>query len=141
MAYTAESVEYFYATVSGEHGEAYELLESLANLGINFRALSSTHLGPRSIQLTLFPDDPARLKNVAKAAGMALDGPHSALLVQGDDEMGALARIHHELREGNVDVYASSAVTDGKGYYGYIIYLRPHDAEKAARILAAHSRV
>jgi hypothetical protein len=137
MSYRARRVEYFYSTVSGEAGEAYDLLTNLANLGINLLAFTSAHLGPRSIQLTMFPEDPATLKSVAKNAGLALDGPHPAVLVQGDDRIGALAQIHHLLQSGGVDVYASSAVTDGKGYFGYVLYLRPQDAEKAERALAA----
>ncbi len=135
MAYTARRVEYFYTTVSGEPGEAYELLTNLASLGVNFLALTSVPLGPRSIQLTLFPEDSLKLESVATRAGLAINGPHPAVLVQGDDEIGALARVHKQLRQSGVDVYASSGVTDGKGYYGYILYLRPEDAEKAARVL------
>jgi hypothetical protein len=137
MAYQARRVEYFYATVSGDAGEAYELLTNLANLGINLLAFTSAHLGPRSIQLTMFPEDPAKLRSLAKGAGLALDGPHPAVLVQGDDRIGALAQIHHLLRSGGVDVYASNAVTDGKGSFGYVLYVRPQDAEKAERALAA----
>lgn len=137
MAHKAKRVEYFYATVSGEAGEAYELLTNLANLGVNFLAFTSAHLGPRSIQLTLFPEDPAMLKRVAGAAGLALDGPHPAVLVQGEDRVGALARIHQMLRTGGVEVYASTAVTDGRGYFGYVLYVRPQDAAKAERVLSA----
>ncbi|UCE86633.1 MAG: hypothetical protein JSU66_02535, partial [Deltaproteobacteria bacterium] len=64
-----------------------------------------------------------------------LDGPHPALLVQGDDELGALAGVHALLHEANVNVYASSGVTDGKGSYGYVIYVRPEDYERAAAAL------
>ena len=42
-------------------------------------------------------------------AGMTLDGPQSALLVQGDDRMGALAEIHAKLMRARVNVYASTA--------------------------------
>ncbi len=137
MAYTARRVEYFYTTVSGEAGEAYELLTSLAKLGVNLLALTSVPMGPRSTQLTLFPEDPLKLQNVASGAGLILNGPHPAVLVQGDDEIGALARVHRLLCGSGVDVYASTCVTDGRGYYGYILYLRPEDAERATRALTA----
>ncbi len=67
-------------------------------------------------------------------AGLALDGPHPALLVQGDDELGALAGVHERLYEANVNVYASSGVADGGGSYGYVVYVRPEDFEKAAGV-------
>src|SRR5215207_8085346 len=39
----------------------------------------------------LFPEDPNKLVAEARAVGLSLDGPYHALLVQGDDELGALA--------------------------------------------------
>lgn len=135
MAYSARRVEYFYTTVSGEPGEAYELLTNLASLGVNLLALTSVPMGPESVQLTLFPEDPHKLQGAAKGAGLALDGPHPALLVHGDDKIGALAQIHEKLRHGGVIAYASTAVTDGRGYYGYVLYVRPQDADVAARAL------
>jgi len=133
MAYTARKVDYFYCTVSGRTDEAYELLAHLAGLGVNFVALTSVPVGPSRTQLTVFPEDPARLLAVAKQVGLALDGPHPAVLVQGDDEIGALSRIHERMSQERVDVYATSGVTDGRGRYGYILYVRPGDAERAAR--------
>ena len=85
--------------------------------------------------LTLFPDDHAALVNAAKKAGISLDGPHPALLVQGDDELGSLASVHSRLYEASVNVYASSGVTDGKGCYGYVVYVRPEEYERAAAAL------
>ena len=57
------------------------------------------------------------------------------LLVQGDDELGALAKIHEQLQDANVRVYASSGVTGGGGHYGYVIYIRPDEYEIAAAAL------
>lgn len=135
MAYSARRVDYFYTTVSARPNEAYELLTHLASLGINFLALNSVPMGPASIQLTLFPEDPHKLQTVAKQANLALDGPYPAVLVLGDDEIGALARVHDRLHEQHVDVYASNAVTDGRGYFAYVLYVRPGDADKAAQAL------
>jgi len=66
---------------------------------------------------------------------MGLDGPHRALLVRGDDELGALASVHERLYEASVNVYASSGVADGRGSYGYIIHVRPEEYERAASAL------
>lgn len=136
MGYAARRVEYFHTTVSGVPGEAYEILTHLANLGVNFLALTSVPLGPESVQLTLFPEDALKLQSAAKNARLALNGPHPAVLVQGIDEIGALARVHRILREHGIEAYASSGATDGHGYFGYILYLRAEDADKAARALS-----
>jgi len=135
MAYRIRRAEYFHTTVVDQPGEAYKVLSALAGLGVNLLAFTAVPVGPDTTQLTLFPEDSSRLKSEAKKASMALDGPHRALLVQGDDELGALAAVHERVYKAGVNVYASSAVTDGYGKYGYLIYVRPEDYERAARAL------
>jgi hypothetical protein len=82
--------------------------------------------------LTLFPEDSHQLQTVAKRAGMNLIGPHGAFLVQGSDELGALIGVHKLLYDANVNIYSSTAVTDGHCCYGYLIYVRPERYEDAA---------
>jgi hypothetical protein len=135
MAYKIRRADYFYTTVQDKPGEGYKLLSLLAEMGINLLAATAIPVGPMRTQLTLFPEDAARMESEAKKAGLVLDGPHRALLVQGDDELGALASVHERLYEANVNVYASSGVTDGKGSYGYILYVRPDEYERAAAAL------
>jgi hypothetical protein len=136
MAYTARKVEYFYTTLNAKAADAYALLDNLAALGVNLLALNSLPMGPETIQLTLFPEDASHLQRIAKQAGLTLTGPHSALLVQGDDEIGVMARIYERMRREHVDVFASNVVTDGKGRYGCILYLRPSEADRAAHALS-----
>ncbi|MBI5711601.1 MAG: hypothetical protein HZC42_15050 [Candidatus Eisenbacteria bacterium] len=135
MAFNIRRVDYFYATVEDEPGEAYELLTQLAGQGVNLLALTAVPVGPLRTQLTLFPEDRGKLVEAARHAGLALGGPHKALLVQGDDELGALAGIHAKLHRADVEVYASTCVTDGRGSYGYILYVRPEHFERAAKAL------
>jgi hypothetical protein len=135
MASTVRRVQYFYATVRGAPDEAFDVLTHLAGQGVNLLALNTMPMGPDATQMTLFPEDAPRLQDAARAAGLALDGPHSALLVQGDDELGVIAKLHARLHQAGVEVYASNAVTDGRGYFGYVLYMRQQDAEKAAALL------
>jgi hypothetical protein len=135
MAFRIRRVEYFTTTVQDQPGEAYKLLSQLADLGLNLLAFTAVPVGPLRAQLTIFPEDPLRMADAARKAGLVLDGPHLALLVQGDDELGALARIHAKLYEAAVNIYASSGVADGRGSFGYIIYVRPEDYERAASTL------
>jgi hypothetical protein len=51
--------------------------------------------------------------------------------------MGALAEVHSKLYAAGTNVYASTCVTDGKGAYGYIVYLRPDGIETALSALGA----
>ncbi len=135
MATTPRRVDYFYTTVKDQPGEAYKLLTILAEVGINFLAFTAVPMGPTHTQLMLFPDDALQLQSEAERAGLRLDGPHPALMVQGDDELGALAEVHMKLYEANVNVYASSGVSDGRGSFGYMIYVRPDEYEHAVRAL------
>jgi hypothetical protein len=128
-------VEYFYTTVRDQPGEAYKLLHLLTELGINQLAFSAVPTGLMRTQLTIFPEEPQKLTIEAKRAKLDLDGPYPALLVQADDELGALADIHRRLFEAGVNVYASSGVADGRGSYGYVIYVRPEEFETAAQSL------
>ncbi len=135
MSTTIRRVDYFYATVTDRPGEAYKLLSTLADLKIDLFAFTAVPIGPNQTQLALFPADTLKMQDAAKKAGLKLDGPHRALLVQGDDELGALAGVHARLYEANVNVYASSGVADGRGCYGYVVYVRPAEYERAAGAL------
>ena len=135
MSYTIRRVNYFYVTVKDQPGEAYQLLEELAGLGINLLAFASVPTGPDTTQMTIFPSDARDLVSLAEKSGMTLIGPYSAFLVQGKDELGALVDIHRQLAHAAINVYASNGVTNGKDSYGYIIYVCPEDYEIAARVL------
>lgn len=135
MASSISRVEYFYATVRDRPGEGYRLLSQLAGEGVDLLAFTAVPLGPEQTQLTMFPADPLKLADCAHKAGFDLDGPHPALLVQGDDELGTLAEIHTKLYNATVNVYASSGVSDGRGGFGYILYIRPDEFDRAAAAL------
>lgn len=135
MAFNIRRVDYFYTTVKDQPGEAYRLLSQLADMGVNLLALTAVPIGPLHTQLTIFPEDTQMMVAAAKKAGLPLDGPNPALLVQGDDKLGALADIHEKLYEEDVNVYASSGVTDGRSSYGYVLYVRPDKYETAAKAL------
>jgi hypothetical protein len=135
MAFTIRRVEYFTTTVHDRPGEAYQLLSQLAALGLEVVAFTAVPVGPLRAQLTIFPEDPLRMKDAAHKAGLLLDGPHPAFLVQGDNELGALADIHARIYDASVNVYASSGVSAGRGSFGYVIYVRPEDYDRAAAAL------
>lgn len=135
MSLNIRRVEYFYTTVKDRPGEAYNLLSWLAELGVNLLAFTAVPVGPEHTQLALFPEDAPSLTHAAVGAGMTLVGPHPAFLVSGDDELGALAGVHSKLLAADVNVYAASGVTDGKGSFGYLIYLRSGDVAAASRAL------
>ena len=127
---------YYYATVQDQPGEGFRLFARLAEQGVDLLAFTGVPVGPLRTQFTLFPADEGALRAAADRARLTLDGPHTALLVQGDDELGALADLHRTLYEAGVNVYASSGATAGKGNYGYVIYVRPGEIDSAQEALA-----
>lgn len=135
MGFTVRRIDYFYVTVTDSPAVGYEVLSDLAEQGVNLVATSAVPFGPARTQLTVFPDDTAKMQRAAQQANIPLDGPHPALVVQGDDEVGALAQVHEKLFDANVHVFASTGVADGRGGYGYIIFVRPEEYERAAEAL------
>jgi hypothetical protein len=119
-------VEYFYCTVQNRPGEAHSLLSSLASTGVNLLAFSAVPVSPEKSE---------QLAKVASMEGLQLDGPQHALMVRGDDELGAIARIHERLANNRINVSAASGITDGKGGYGYILYVSADDINSASLAL------
>lgn len=137
MAATVRCVDYFYVTVADRPGEAYKLLAEFASAEVNLLAFGAIPVGPTDTQLTVFPESTGRMANTIERLGLTIHGPHSALLVQGDDQLGALVDIHRTLSDASINIYASNGVTDGQGGYGYVIYIRPEDLNRAADLLDA----
>ena len=128
-------VEYFYTMVPDQPGEAHRLLSDLANMQVNLLAFTAIPFGPSQTQMAIFPEDDAQLKRAAANASFALDGPHHAILVQGDDDLLELVKIHQQLYQANVNVYAATGVNAGSGSFGYIVYVRPEQFEQAMAAL------
>ena len=135
MPFSTRRIEYFYVNVRDELGVSYRILSALAERGVHLLAFTAVPSGADRAQLAIFPEDPAHLLSEARLAQIELEGPHHALLVQGDDELGGLARVHGRLFDAGVDVYASSGVSDGRGSFGYVVYVREDQFEQAADAL------
>jgi hypothetical protein len=135
MANKIRKAEYFYCTVEDQPGESYKLLALLAEVGVNLLAFTAVPSGLLNTQFTLFPEDSNKLIAEAQKASLVIHGPVPALLVQGTDELGALTEIHKKLYDAGVNVVASNAVTDGKGGFGYIIYIRTEQFNTAKAAL------
>jgi len=136
MAIAVRAVEYYYMRVENEPHKAFELLARLASEEINLLAFGAVPFGPNYVELTIFPDRTAEFQALAARSGWSLIGPQHAILIQGDDQLGALAAIHKTLQDAGVKIFASSGVTDGQGGYGYVIYTKEGDHLAAAKALS-----
>jgi len=134
-AFTIRPVDYYYANVRDAPGVAYEFLSQLDELGVKLLAFTAVPSGPNTVQFAVFPEEPNKLVAEARNANLTLEGPHHALLVQGDDELGALASVHERLIDAGVDIYASTGVTNDRGAFGYVVYVREDQFDKAVDAL------
>ena len=137
MALTVRNAEYFYIRIEDSPEKAYDLLAQMASAEVSLLAFSAVPFGPNHLELTIFPDHSDKFIQLAAKLGWVVAGPQHAFLVQGDDNLGALADIQRMLLSADVEIYASSGVTDGSGRYGYLIYFKEEDTERAARALGA----
>jgi hypothetical protein len=135
MSATIRPVEYFTTTLHDSPEAASQLLSTLASSDVNLLAFNAIPVGLRATQLVLFPEDPQRFARLIKGPGWTVAGPQRAFLVQGDDELGALARLHQRLADAGVHPFASAGVTDGRGGFGYLIYVSEAEFDQAAAAL------
>jgi hypothetical protein len=135
MAFDIKKVESYDTTIEGRAREASKQLFLLAGLGVNLLAYKAVPLEPMRTRFTLVANDGSRMTDRAKTAGLKLDGPHYGLLIQGDDESGALADIYEKLSRAGIDVNEASGIANIKGSYGVVFYLKQEDCDKAIAAL------
>ena len=134
---SVRSVEYFYVRIHDAPDKAYTLLAQLASEEVNLLAFSAVPFGPNHVEVTIFPDHSKTFKQLSEKQGWKMTGPSHALLIQGDDHLGALTEVQRMLLDAGVSIYASSGVTDGSGRYGYVVYVKEEDHQRAANALGA----
>lgn len=137
MEDTVRRIEYFYAMVGDEPGEARRLLEHLSERNVNLVAFTAFPVGSGRVQLDFIPESPAQLRDAAVDAGVDLTGPKNAFLIQGDDRVGALHQYHLTLANAGINVRASNGTCGGTGTFGYLLWVDPGDYERAAQTLGA----
>ena len=137
MADTVRGVEYYYVTVPDAPGEGQRILSVLKDGGVNLLAYLGFPLGGGQSQIDLVPEDAETLRDAAGRAGLTLSEAKRALLVQGDDRVGAVADTTAKLAEAGINITAAAATGAGAGRYGMILWVAPEDYERAADAVGA----
>ncbi len=127
-------LDYFYAEVSDKPGEGARALGALQDAGVNLVAFHAFPAGRRA-QLDFVPSDSAAFRTAAKRAGLKIVGPKKAFVIDGDDRVGALVSFFAKLAAAKINVTAVSAVTAGAGRFGALLWVKPRDVKRAARVL------
>jgi predicted amino acid-binding ACT domain protein len=136
MSETIKVAQYFYLDAPDRPGEAARLLGVLRDEGVNLLALSGFPAGRRS-QVDLVPEDPARLRTVARRQRWKLTGPKKVLLISGEDRVGAMVGVAEKLAAAKINIVATQAVATGPGVFGAILWVAPRDVARATKVLGA----
>jgi hypothetical protein len=135
MAGLIRTAQYFKVQIADKPGELAGVLAPLREGGVNLLAV---HAFPRNrrTQVDVVPEDPTAFKNVAKAHKLKMQGPKLCLLVDGDDRPGALADLTDRLGSAKINMTAVTGLCAGQGRFGAILWVKPRDVKKAAKVFA-----
>ncbi len=134
MPDTIRLCDYFYIETSDKPGEGVHVLNELRDAAVNLVAFHAFPKGRRA-QIDFVPSDTAAFKAAAKKARWKVVGPKKAFVIEGEDRMGALVGHFAKLAEAKINVTATDAVSAGAGRFGAIIWVKPRDVKRAARVL------
>ncbi|KPK81109.1 MAG: hypothetical protein AMS25_07820 [Gemmatimonas sp. SM23_52] len=137
MADRVMKVNYVYVTVPNRAGHGARVLGELRDAGVNLLAYSGFPAKRGKAQLDLIPEDMADLRRVAKKKGWRLSEVKRGFLVQGKDDVGAVHRHVDKLAKNKINIVAADAVAAGRRRYGMILWVRPKDYNRAAKVLRA----
>jgi hypothetical protein len=136
MAETVQRISYFYIEVADKPGEGARVLNLLKTEGINLLGFSGFPRARRA-QVDFVPADAVAFKAAARKVKLKLIGPKTVFLIQGDDKVGAGAELLGKLAEAKINVTSVQAVTASGGLYGALLWVKPRDVNKAAKLLGA----
>ena len=130
-----ERVEYYYTVVPNRVGAGAKVFNELKAQNVSLIAFNGFPLSAQRSQLDLVPSSGAALVAAAQKAGIKLVGPKVAFLISEWEHIGAVADILSKLEQAGVNVTAMQAIETGDWRYGAIIWVKPHDIDKAAQAL------
>jgi hypothetical protein len=137
MADRVQKVNYCYARVPNRAGQGAAMLGALRDAGVNLLAYSGFPSGGGRSQLDFVLQDMAALKRVARKHGWRLSAVKKTFVITGADRLGAVHRHIAKLAGARINVVAADAVCAGQGRYGMMLWVRPKDYARAARVLGA----
>lgn len=136
MADRVRLLDYFYIVTADKPGEGARVLTHLRDAGVYLTAIHSFPTGRRA-QIVFVPSDAAAFKAAARKAGWKVVGPKKAFVIDGDDRTGAMVDYFARLGKAKINVTAGDALAAGAGRYGAILWLKPKDVRRAAKVLGA----
>ena len=87
--------------------------------------------------MDFIPRNAAAFRKAMKRAGLPVSEKKTVFLIQGGDRVGAIHRVMDALGKAGINATAIDAVTDGKGHYGALLWVKAGDVRKAGKVLGA----
>ena len=133
MADMIRTAQYYKVQIADKPGTLTGMLAPMREAGVNLLAV---HAFPRNrrTQVDVVPEDPTAFKNVAKAHKLKVQGPKMCLLVDGEDRPGVLADLTDRLGSARINMTAVTGLAAGQGRFGAILWVKPRDVKKAAKV-------
>ena len=137
MADNVRLVSYFYTDCADSPGEAFRLLSTMKEGGVNLLAFSAFPDGKNRSQVDFIPENPDLFLKVAHKAGLTVSDKKQCFLIDGADRTGAVAEVLKRLADAKINVTAMDAVCSGGGRYGAILWVKPAALAAASTLLGA----
>ncbi len=137
MADTVRKVSYCSTMVSSRAGQGAKVLAELKNAGVNLTAFTGFPAMGGKAQLDFVTQNMGAVRRAARKHGWRLSRTKKGFLIQGKDEVGAVARHLQRLAERRISITAADAVCAGAKRYGMILWVKPRDYARAANTLGA----
>jgi len=137
MADRVKKVNYCHVKVPHRAGQGEALLGALREANVHLLAFSGFPLKAGISQLDLVAGKLAPIRAIAKKLDLRVSGTKRGFLVQGRDEIGAVHRHIAKLASARINITAADALCAGSGRYGMILWVKPAQYGRAARVLGA----
>ncbi len=137
MADRVKKINYCYVTVPSRAGQGKKILDELKGAGVNLLAFSGFPTKGGKAQLDLVPQNMTALRQLARKNGWRLSKVKKGFHIQGTDRVGAAVSHMAKLAAKKISITAADAVTAGAARYGMLLWVKPKDYNRAARVLRA----
>ncbi len=136
MSDRIRKVGYFSIAVSNRPGQASRILDMLQKSGVNLLAFTGFPEGAGA-QMDFVPENSGNFLRASRRAGLKLRKRKIGFLIQGKDRVGAISNGMKKLATARINVTAIDAVCAGGRRFGAILWVKPPNVRKAARVLNA----
>ena len=136
MKDTIRKVEYYKVMVPNKPGASEKILVALGKARVSLLALCGFPRAGRA-QLDLFPKDPDAFRKALRKAGISPGKAKAAFLIQGPDRAGAGWEVGDKLGKAGINITAMHAVAARGRQYGAILWVKPGDVARTAKVLGA----